>query len=261
MNKEQFYATLADTSRLDASTLPDLTDMVAEFPYFEIGRMLLVKNLHLIGNARFESELRRAAVHVSDRQVLYDLVHGGHTAATIEVPTAQPDATPEAPTVATVPTTGDYFAEASDDMPEEFELPEPVIPAYTIEEDAPHIEPGERYSFSQWLDYVNNAPATDEAPTTPAERSTQLIDRFLQSEGKPSEPSKPMSREEIEHRVDLSTRENEDILTETLAGIYIKQGQYAKAIGIFRKLTLKYPEKSVYFASRISEIEHNIKNS
>ena len=37
--------------------------------------------------------------------------------------------------------------------------------------------------------------------------------------------------------------EPENLLTETLANIYIKQKHYDKAINIFEKLRLKYPEK------------------
>ena len=56
-----------------------------------------------------------------------------------------------------------------------------------------------------------------------------------------------------------SVQENEEIITETLANIYLQQKNYKKALDAFEKLSLKYPEKSVYFASRIKEIEE-IKN-
>ena len=46
----------------------------------------------------------------------------------------------------------------------------------------------------------------------------------------------------------------DEFLTESLAKIYIKQRRYAKALEIIRKLSLKYPEKSVYFASLIDKI-------
>ena len=57
-----------------------------------------------------------------------------------------------------------------------------------------------------------------------------------------------------------SLRESEALMTETLAIIHIKQQNYEKAITIFEKLSLKYPEKNTYFASRIEELERLINN-
>ncbi len=48
-----------------------------------------------------------------------------------------------------------------------------------------------------------------------------------------------------------------DICTETLARIYLDQGYKAEAKEIYSKLILRYPEKSVYFASLIEKIDKN----
>ncbi len=53
----------------------------------------------------------------------------------------------------------------------------------------------------------------------------------------------------------LSVMEDHNIATETLANIYLKQSLKSRAIEIFQQLILKYPEKSAYFAGRISEIQ------
>ena len=49
--------------------------------------------------------------------------------------------------------------------------------------------------------------------------------------------------------------EKDDFITETLSRIYLKQGHYQKAIDAFKRLSLKFPEKSVYFAEQIEEIK------
>jgi len=50
----------------------------------------------------------------------------------------------------------------------------------------------------------------------------------------------------------------DEICTETLAGIYFQQEIYPKAIEIYEKLILLYPEKSAYFATLIEKVK-NIK--
>lgn len=85
-----------------------------------------------------------------------------------------------------------------------------------------------------------------------------LIDRFIETSPRIQrmEPSKD------ENTIDLSVDSVETkntFITETLARIYISQGYYSKAINIYEKLALQYPEKSAYFASRIEKIKDLIK--
>jgi hypothetical protein len=57
-----------------------------------------------------------------------------------------------------------------------------------------------------------------------------------------------------------SAEESAEIVSETLAQIYTRQGLYKKAIVMYEKLGLHYPDKFTYFAGLISQIKsaHNI---
>ena len=52
-----------------------------------------------------------------------------------------------------------------------------------------------------------------------------------------------------------SAIEHEDLISETLARIYAQQGYIPKAIDAYKRLSLKSPEKSSYFAALIKELE------
>jgi hypothetical protein len=56
-----------------------------------------------------------------------------------------------------------------------------------------------------------------------------------------------------------SVLEDENLVTETLAKIYVLQGNNPKAIRSYEILSLKFPEKSAYFASLIKDLKNNVK--
>ena len=95
----------------------------------------------------------------------------------------------------------------------------------------------------------------DKAPIT----TSSLIDKFLNSNsGTIRQPKHGPDNEKSpnnKHIIEKSDTESDDLITETLANIYLQQKNYEKALDAFQKLSLKYPEKSIYFASRIKEIE------
>ncbi len=107
------------------------------------------------------------------------------------------------------------------------------------------------------MEFIEDSePATE---VTPAKLSSQdLIDRFIKS----SPTLERMTLPETQPVRDLSetgAEEKGSFITETLAKIYINQGYYSRAINIYEKLSLQYPEKSAYFAGRIEKINDLIK--
>jgi hypothetical protein len=125
------------------------------------------------------------------------------------------------------------------------------IPPESEEPDEPQ-QPGEPYEplESEEPEEEEN----DAVPLTPGD----LIERFIRI----SPTIERMTPGDYPPVRDLSADSNSEqgtFITETLAKIYVNQGYFTKAINIYEKLSLQYPEKSAYFAGRIEKIKELIK--
>ena len=64
--------------RLDRDTLYELRSLLALYPYFQTARVLMLQNLYLLHDPTFDEELRRAAIYITDRKVLFQMIEAGH---------------------------------------------------------------------------------------------------------------------------------------------------------------------------------------
>lgn len=108
------------------------------------------------------------------------------------------------------------------------------------------------------LDLINKS---DHHEITPSHESDpndpfSLIDAFIETNPRivPRQPAHEAREEQDDISLD-SLKEPEDAASESLAKIYLTQGLKDKAIKIYEKLSLKYPEKRAYFAGQIEEIK------
>ena len=124
------------------------------------------------------------------------------------------------------------------------------------------------HSFLDWLKISKNNPGnltpkqqqkiiTEPKSSQAAEKkhtqADDLIEKFIQEE-----PRITPSRSSFYSPVNMarnSVKENEELVSETLAKIYATQGNFQKAIASYQKLLLKYPEKKTYFAALIENLK------
>jgi hypothetical protein len=84
-------------------------------------------------------------------------------------------------------------------------------------------------------------------------KEDRIIQRFITEDPQIHPPVG--EKLDTENKAKRSSEDNNEMVTETLARIYADQMLYPKAIATYKKLMLKFPEKSRYFASRIENLE------
>ncbi len=125
----------------------------------------------------------------------------------------------------------------------------------------------ETHSFSEWLKITSFKPIvrTEETSVSKVEEITEkdenqsstnkkfeLIDKFLNSNPKIIPTKEPVSNVNL---AKTQIVQNDGLMTETLARIYLEQKNYDKAIQSYKILSLKYPEKSGFFADQIKAVK------
>ena len=228
--------------------------MLALYPYYQPARILLLQNLFLLHDPTFDDELRRAAVYISDRHILFKLVEDAHYQLIPEQKKAEKQsATINAETATDEDRTTSLIDTFLEQIPEEED---------TTQETEGRRKPTPADATVDYVAYLLESESKQNEDITPQLRGQELIDDFIYNEGGKItlQDETEYEPEENEHN---EAAENEDTgyFTETLARIYIKQGRYSKALEIIRRLNLVYPKKNRYFADQIRFLEKLIINN
>lgn len=114
----------------------------------------------------------------------------------------------------------------------------------------------------QYVENIFNLNAIEELERSAAQtginfnadkKEDRIIKRFIQTEPQIKHPAGV--KLDNENKAKKSSEDRDELITETLARIYTEQMLYPKAIAAYKKLMLKFPEKSLYFASQIEQLE------
>jgi hypothetical protein len=292
LNTNDFTYLLNKPYSLTDRQSAELEAVLHEFPYLQPARAILLKALYNKESYRYNSELKKTAAYTTDRSVLFDYITSENfqsiqktffeekqaSVNNIEIKESAPvqvhnpvfieestyetliETSPEPEPV--------YIEEKTKALPE---IPEQTAsPEENLEIGKPlEFNPEEKHSFREWLQLSKMAPIkrddkpevnaahdnpVQEEATVPDDKSRklELIDRFIEANPKitPAKDAPPTP-------ISLATEHKDAsyLMTETLARVYLEQKKYSRAIQAYEILILKYPEKSVFFADRISDIK------
>lgn len=261
---------------MNRETLYDLRALLALYPYYQTARLLMLQNLYLLHDPSFDEELRRAAIYISDRKVIFQMVEAAHYQLKSQN-SNRPEAVEGKPKSDRTSSLIDHFlhsipteAEEREKEPEEKRKPTPADAA---------------------VDYVAYLMETEtETEHEQPSRTITLIDDFIEEGGfklhkdKEEEEEKQECEEKEEEKQeseeadasqDTSTVEDGDaaskdkasdkadaadadgggVFTETLARIYIKQGKYERAYQIIDRLYKQHPQKSAFYIDQLRFLE------
>ena len=116
----------------------------------------------------------------------------------------------------------------------------------------------ENHSFNEWMQISTRKPikrGLEKQAQKPVEKE-KLINTFIKNNPK----IQRLSKEKVAMAPVVKDKQDSSLMTETLAKVYLEQKKFENAIQAYRILSLKYPEKSGFFADQIKRIQILQKN-
>lgn len=288
MTTNEFSNILKNPDQITLSQVYELENMIHEYPYFQAARAAHLRILYTQGSYRYNKALKITASHIGDRTILFEFI----TSAFFKEPkmplfentkkmpkTYYDEAIPKE---FTQYVTEDVFKPVHSKEENPSEVMTSIVGEFTPSSDKNraleeslqmgkplNFEQNDTHSFEKWLEITHYKPivrseknSVEPLKNTSIEKNVfekgdvrakkfDLIDKFLENNPKIE------AKKDYISNIDLSTdnQSNErQLMTETLAKVYLEQGKYAEAIRAYQILILKNPEKSRFFADQINTI-------
>ncbi|SDX39951.1 hypothetical protein SAMN05444411_10589 [Lutibacter oricola] len=250
MNSTEFTYLLENPEKIDGLNTSKLDTVLNEFPYFQAARAIQLKGLSNSNSFKYNQSLKKTAAFTIDRKVLFEYITSPIFISNSKKVEELEDITVIEPELV------QNFIENNNSNTEE----EKNITATVLEIGKPlEFKSTEPHSFNEWMQLASKKPIkrkennkiTEENDTNSTDKFN-LIEKFIASNPK----IKPVDK--TKQNIDISqesSKENDHLMTETLAKVYLEQKKYDSAIKAYRILSLKYPEKSGFFADRIKAIK------
>ena len=226
MQSVHFIKHIRNPHNIQKEDLLGLNNLCQEFPYCASLHKLRLKALKQAGSEQYNKELKMTAAISGNRTLLFEYI-----------------------------TQNSFTSNKNEFVKERITKPKEILQLGKPLK----FDESEKYSFNEWLKLThfkpidrNNNNFVKKIKLKPTEKTTKIANFIKASKNKelPKKEFFSPTNSALE-----SLTENNNLMTETLAKVYLEQGHYEKAITAYEILSLKYPQKSSLFANQIKAIK------
>lgn len=306
MTKQDFIKYLSQPESLNNASISDLEKLVQQFPYFQLGRMLYLKNLHNENSIAYEKNLHITTAYAPNGKVLYNLIKkralkeevGNKQLAVSKEQPVQIEILPKLEPIVILQemnmTSGPNVSTTLD-TPKDHDLEilekEMLREAYrvsmtvdvlqeqgtkdastslstnkgqvtkgeaAVKPETSNLKPSTAvYSFGDWMKVITGKTPDSvvEEKAIQKKQKNQIMESFILEETAKATPKPKAEFYSVENRAKKSIQDDETFVSETLAKIYLKQGNLPKALRAYEILLVKHPEKVHIFAPLLEKIK------
>jgi hypothetical protein len=227
MIKNSIYKLIREPKLIDNKLLNKIENTIKEYPYFHLTRILYLKYLYSTDIEKFKNELAIATVYIPNMKQLFRYFNDDKSLF-IET----------------------EYSELEENKDRLTEKKSKKLKVREILE-----YPSDKIIHTSVYNLENETRELEKTYKVEAKVNQLLIDEFIMNSPHICRNNnKEMNTPILNERAELE----EVYMTETLAAIYVKQKLYHKAILVYEKLSLKNPQKSVYFVTKVKEIKRII---
>ena len=234
MNREKFDNFIENYDSNDEILVSQMALLIEKYPYFQLPRFFLTKSLKDQNKNGLDMALNQLALYTANRGLLKQKIES-KVKSTKKVKDTKPSNTTK------------KIQNNLQALAKEKKLKSQSNKKVRFSKDL-------KLSFLDWIKYTEenqNIQIQESKKLEPLKNKLSIIDRFIEADPKIS----PMEKNEPIESLINGDFNSEELMTESLAKILLRQKKYKKAIKAYKILSLKYPEKNVFFAGQIQKIK------
>ena len=220
-SSDTFFSMIDNFDPNDKVVLENIGDVLIQHPNFQLLRVLYLKSIKSQKSKDFDKALSHASISTYDRELIYEFLD------TDIIPNKIKE------------------EQIHDKVNEN--IKEKII----IKNDsAKDISVTKEMEFHKWFSYIKSNKTLNDS--NEVEKKFTLIENFLINKKTIDPDTNFLNTEDLSEKSLVS---EDELMTETLAKVLMKQKKYNKALEAYQILSLKYPEKNSFFADQIKKIQ------